>query len=129
MPCGKKRKRHKIATHKRKKRLFKQAKGNRGARRTQWRRVKEAVVRGGVYQYEHRRLVKRDYRRLWITRISAACKMRDINYSRFINGLKLASIDLNRKMLSEIAIHSPEVFAEIAEQAKNAIPEQTTAAN
>ncbi|XAM00881.1 50S ribosomal protein L20 [Phycisphaeraceae bacterium D3-23] len=102
-------------------RWFKKAKGNRGARRTQWRRVKEAVVRGGVYQYEHRRLVKRDYRRLWITRISAACKMRGMNYSRFINGLKLASIDLNRKMLSEIAIHDPEAFDAIADQAKQAL--------
>lgn len=104
-----------------KNRWFNKAKGNRGARRTQWRRVKEAVVRGGVYQYEHRRLIKRDYRRLWITRISAACKMRDINYSRFINGLKLASIDLNRKMLSEIAIHDPEAFDAIVEQAKQAL--------
>ena len=111
-----------------KNRWFNKAKGNRGARRTQWRRVKEAVVRGGVYQYEHRRLIKRDYRRLWITRISAACKMRDINYSRFINGLKLASIDLNRKMLSEIAIHDPECFDSIVEQAKSALESKQTQA-
>ena len=71
-----------------KKRWFQKAKGNRGARRTQWRKVKEAVIRAGVYQYEHRRLVKRDYRRLWITRISAACRMRNTRYSRFINGLQ-----------------------------------------
>lgn len=109
-------------------RWFKKAKGNRGARRTQWRRVKEAVVRGGVYQYEHRRLIKRDYRRLWITRISAACKMRGMNYSRFINGLKLASIDLNRKMLSEIAIHDPEAFDAIVEQAKQALASNKQAA-
>lgn len=111
-----------------KNRWFSKAKGNRGARRTQWRRVKEAVVRGGVYQYEHRRLIKRDYRRLWITRISAACKMRGINYSRFINGLKLASIDLNRKMLSEIAIHDPEAFDAIADQAKAALESNKQAA-
>jgi len=99
-------------------RWFKKAKGNRGARRTQWRRVKEAVVRGGVYQYEHRRLVKREYRQLWIIRISAACKMRGMNYSRFIAGLKAANIDLNRKMLSEIAIHDEATFDKIVEQAK-----------
>ncbi len=99
-------------------RWFKKAKGNRGARRTQWRRVQEAVVRGGVFAYEHRRQVKRNYRQLWITRISAACKMRDMNYSTFIAGLKAANIDLNRKMLSEVAIHDPEGFDQIVEQAK-----------
>jgi large subunit ribosomal protein L20 len=99
-------------------RWFKKVKGNRGARRTQWRRVKEAVVRAGVYAYKDRRLVKRDYRQLWITRISAACKMRGLNYSRFIAGLKAANIDLNRKMLSEVAIADPPAFDQIVEQAK-----------
>ena len=99
-------------------RWFKKAKGNRGARRTQWRRVKEAVVRAGVYAYKDRRLVKRDYRQLWITRISAAVKMRGLNYSRFVAGLKAANIDLNRKMLSEIAIADPDAFDKIVEQAK-----------
>ena len=103
-----------------KNRWFKKAKGNRGARRTQWRRVKEAVIRGGVYQYEHRRLVKRDYRRLWITRISAACQQRGVNYSRFIAGLKAANIGLNRKMLSEIAIHEPAAFDALVEKAVGA---------
>ena len=111
-----------------KNRWFKKAKGNRGARRTQWRRVQEAVIRGGVYQYEHRRLVKRDYRRLWITRISAAVKMRGMNYSRFMAGLKAANIALNRKMLSEIAIHDPAAFDAIVEQAKAAVPETAQAA-
>jgi large subunit ribosomal protein L20 len=109
-------------------RWFKRTKGNHGARNNLWRTVKQTVVRSGVYQYEHRRLVKRDYRQLWITRISAACKMRDINYSRFINGLKLASIDLNRKMLSEIAIHDPECFDAIVEQAKQALESKKQAA-
>lgn len=109
-------------------RWFKRTKGNHGARNNLWRTVKQTVVRSGVYQYEHRRLVKRDYRQLWITRISAACKMRDINYSRFINGLKLASIDLNRKMLSEIAIHDPECFDAIVEQAKSALASKKQAA-
>ena len=98
-------------------RWFKKAKGNRGARRTQWRRVKEAVIRAGVYQYEHRRLIKRDYRQLWITRISAACSQRGIRYSRFINALKLANIALNRKMLAEIAIHDPAAFDAICQKA------------
>ncbi|GAB4110769.1 MAG: 50S ribosomal protein L20 [Phycisphaeraceae bacterium] len=109
-------------------RWFKKAKGNRGARRTQWRRVKEAVVRGGVYAYEHRRLIKRDYRQLWITRISAACKMRGINYSRFIAGLKAANIALNRKMLSEVAIHDPAAFDKIVDQAKAGLENSTAAA-
>lgn len=103
-------------------RWFKKAKGNRGARRTQWRRVQEAVIRAGVNQYEHRRLVKRDYRKLWITRISAACAQRGMNYSRFMFGLKHANIALNRKMLSEIAIHDPAAFDAIVEKAKAAIP-------
>lgn len=109
-------------------RWFKKVKGNRGARRTQWRRVKEAVVRAGVYAYKDRRLIKRDYRQLWIIRISAACKMRDLNYSRFMAGLKAANVDLNRKMLSEIAIHDPAGFDLIVEQAKAGLESLQTAA-
>ena len=104
-----------------KKRWFAKAKGNRGARRTQWRRVQEAVVKGGTYAYRDRRNVKRDYRALWITRISAAAQERGIQYSRLMNGLKLASIALNRKMLSEIAIHDPATFEAICGQAKAAV--------
>ena len=99
-------------------RWFKEAKGNRGARRKQWRKVREAVVRAGTNQYKDRRLVKRDYRQLWITRISAACKMRDMSYSRFIAGLKASNIALNRKMLSEVAIHDPAAFDALVEQAR-----------
>jgi len=109
-------------------RWFKKAKGNRGARRTQWRKVQEAVTRAGVYTYRDRRLVKRDYRQLWITRISAAAKMRGLNYSRFMAGLKAANIDLNRKMLSEIAIHDPAGFDKIVEQAKAGLESLTAAA-
>ncbi len=109
-------------------RWFKKAKGNRGARRTQWRKVQEAVIRAGVYNYRDRRLVKRDYRQLWITRISAACQMRGINYSQFIAGLKAANIDLNRKMLSEVAIHDPAGFDKIVEQAKAGLASLNTAA-
>lgn len=109
-------------------RWFKKVKGNRGARRTQWRRVQEAVIRAGVYAYKDRRLVKRDYRQLWITRINAACKMRGLNYSRFMAGLKAVNVDLNRKMLSEIAIHDPEGFDKIVEQAKAGLESLTIAA-
>lgn len=111
-----------------KNRWFKKAKGNRGARRTQWRRVQEAVIRAGVNQYKDRRLIKREYRALWITRISAACKQRGINYSRFIAGLKAANIGLNRKMLSEIAIHEPAAFDTLVETAAAAIGQPAAAA-
>lgn len=109
-------------------RWFKKTKGNRGARNNQWGRVKETVYRAGVYAYEHRRTVKRDYRQLWIIRISAACSTRGINYSRFIAGLKAANIDLNRKMLSEIAIADPAGFDAIVEQAKAALEASQAAA-
>jgi large subunit ribosomal protein L20 len=111
-----------------KKRWFEKAKGNRGARRTQWRRVKEAVTRAGVYQYEHRRLVKRDYRQLWITRINAACRQRGLRYSAFISGLTQANIILNRKMLSEIAIHDPAAFDKLVEIASEHTKAQPVAA-
>ena len=99
-------------------RWFKKAKGNRGARRTQWRKIKETVIRAGVYATRHRRLRKREYRQLWITRISAASKMRGLSYSRLIADLKAANISLNRKMLSEIAIADPAGFDKIIEQLK-----------
>ncbi|MAE64246.1 MAG: 50S ribosomal protein L20 [Phycisphaeraceae bacterium] len=101
-------------------RWFKLAKGNRGTRRKNWRRVKETVIRAGVYAYRDRRTVKRDYRRLWITRISAATKMRGCSYSRFIEGLKAANITLNRKMLSEVAIADPDGFDQIVERSREA---------
>ena len=104
-----------------KNRWFKAAKGNRGARSGQWRKVKQSVLRAGVYATRDRKLVKRDYRSLWITRISAAVSTRGINYSRFIAGLKAANIDLNRKMLSEIAIHDPGAFDAIVDKAKAAL--------
>ena len=104
-----------------KNRWFKEAKGNRGARRKQWRKVKVAVIRGGVYATRDRKLVKRDYRQLWITRVSAATAMRGMSYSRFIAGLKAANIDLNRKMLSEVAIADPAAFDLLVEKAKAAL--------
>jgi len=102
-------------------RVFKQAKGYRGSRSRQWRRVQEAVRRAGQFAYRDRRNRKRDFRRLWITRITAACRMRDTRYSQFIAGLKAADIHLNRKMLSEIAIADPAAFDAIVEQANAAL--------
>lgn len=101
-------------------RWFKLVKGNRGSRRRAWRTVKQTVVRSGVYQTRDRKLIKRDYRALWITRISAACEARQFNYSRFIAGLKKANITLNRKMLSQIAICDAEAFDKLVERAKAA---------
>ena len=105
------------ARHRTKKRLFRAAKGYRGGR-SKFRLAKEGVVRAGVYAYRDRRARKRDFRRLWITRLSAACQMRDVSYSRFINGLRHANIALNRKMLSELAIADPAAFDKVVELAK-----------
>ena len=105
-------------------RWFKLAKGNRGSRSRCWRRVKETVIRAGVNATCHRNLVKRDYRRLWITRLSAAVRMRGGSYSRFVAGLKAANIALNRKMLSQIAIDDPKAFDQIVEQATTALDRQ-----
>jgi large subunit ribosomal protein L20 len=101
-----------------KNRWLKRTKGNYGSRRNQWRRTKETAVRAGTYQYFHRKQRKSDYRKLWVTRISAACKQRDFTYSRFIAGLKAQNIALNRKMLSEIAIHDGPAFDALVEKAK-----------
>lgn len=104
-----------------KNRWFRAVRGNRGARRSQWRRVKETVIRAGVYATRHRRLRKRDFRRLWITRLSAACAQRGVMYSRFMAGLKASNIDLNRKMLSEVAIADPKGFDHLVQKAMTAL--------
>ena len=110
-----------VTTRKRHKRILKLAKGYRGAKSKQFRTANQAVMKSLVYAYIGRKQKKRDFRALWITRISAACKMNGINYSRFMNGLKKAGVDLNRKMLSEIAISDKEAFAKLVETAKNAL--------
>jgi large subunit ribosomal protein L20 len=103
------------------KRIVKAVKGHRGAAGHLYRLAKEARVRSGVYARVGRKLKKRDFRGLWITRLSAACRERGIRYSEFINGLKKADIQLNRKMLSEIAIADPAGFDAIAAAAKAAL--------
>ncbi len=109
------------ARHQAKKRVLKAAKGYRGARGSQYRLAKEAVVRSAVRARIDRKRKKRDFRGLWISRLSAACRQRDIRYSQFINGLKKANIQLNRKMLSEIAIADPAGFDAIVEKVKAAV--------
>ena len=110
-----------LATRKRRKRTLKLAKGYYGAKSKHFKMAKEAVMKSGNYAYIGRRHRKRDFRRLWITRISAACKMNDTNYSTFMNGLKKANINLNLKMLAEIAVSDSQAFANLVEQAKAAI--------
>ena len=107
-----------LATRKRRKRVLKLAKGYRGAKSKLFRTAKQAVMKSLVYAYIGRKQRKRDFRRLWITRISAACKLNGINYSQFMNGLKKADITLNRKMLAEIAIADPAAFTALVEKAK-----------
>ena len=109
-----------MTTRKRHKKILKLAKGYRGGKSKLFRVANEAVMKSLVYAYKGRRLKKRDFRRLWITRISAACKMNGTNYSTFMCGLKKAGIAMNRKMLSEIAIHDAAAFTMLVEQAKAA---------
>jgi large subunit ribosomal protein L20 len=103
------------------KRILKRAKGFRRGFGKLYRPAKEFVRKAGVYATEHRKQKKRLYRALWISRLSAACKLRGIRYSQFIPALELAGIELNRKMLSEIAIHDPETFDKIVAEAKKHI--------
>ena len=105
-----------------KKRLFKRAKGYVGGRGRLLRTVKETLIRAGVYAYRDRRVRKRDFRRLWITRINAACRQRGLRYSEFMHGLKLANIELDRKSLAEIAVCDEAGFDAIFNDAKAALP-------
>ena len=110
-----------MSAKKRHKKVLKLAKGYVGARSKVYKVAKQSVMKALDYAYIGRKQKKRDFRRLWITRISAACKMNGINYSQFMNGLKKANITLNRKMLSEIAIDDSAAFAELVAKAKSAL--------
>ena len=110
-----------LATRKRRNKILKLAKGYWGSKSKHFKMAKQAVMNSGNYAYVGRKQKKRDFRRLWITRISAACKMNGINYSTFMNGLKKAGITLNRKMLSEIAIADEAAFTALVNQAKAAL--------
>ena len=110
-----------MMTRKRRNKVLKLAKGYYGSKSKLFRTAKQAVMKSGNYAYIGRKQKKREFRRLWITRISAGCKMNDMNYSTFMNGLKKSGVTLNRKMLSEMAIADPEGFAALVEKAKAAL--------
>jgi large subunit ribosomal protein L20 len=120
------------ARNRKRKRIFKAAKGFVGGRRRLLRSAKETLLRAGMFAYRDRRTKKREFRKLWIIRLSAAAEMRGLRYSRFINGLKLAGIRLDRKSLSELAIHDSETFdaitAVVREKVEQAARSQTKAA-
>ena len=110
-----------LSTRKRRNRILKLAKGYWGSKSKHFKMANQAVMKSLTYAYVGRKRKKRDYRKLWITRISAGCKANGMNYSRFMHGLKISGINLNRKMLSEMAIHEPEAFTELCGTAKHAI--------
>src|SRR5690349_6739756 len=107
---------------KRKKGVLKAAKGAYGGRSKLWKAAKETVERGWKYAYRDRKAKKRDFRKLWITRINAAARQNGMSYSTFMNGLKLAGIELDRKVLADIAVRDPETFRRFAESAREALP-------
>lgn len=107
-----------MMTRKRRKKTLKMAKGYFGAKSKRFKMAKQAVMKSGNYAYIGRKQKKRDFRRLWITRISAACKVNGMNYSTFMNGLKKAGVEINRKMLSELAINDAVAFAALCDMAK-----------
>ncbi|MBS3741095.1 MAG: 50S ribosomal protein L20 [Candidatus Cloacimonetes bacterium] len=108
---------NKPASRKRRKKILKNAKGFRGSRKL-YRNAKEAVRKGWQYSYRDRKTRKRNFRKLWITRINAAVREHDLSYSRFIHGLKQLDIELNRKTLAELAVNNPETFAKIVNATK-----------
>ena len=113
----------KRGVHARKKRrkVLEQAKGYRGTKHSSYKRAKEQVQRSLKYAYRDRRVRKREFRKLWITRINAGARLNGLSYNQFMHGLKTAEIDLDRKVLSDIAISDPEMFASLADQAKAAL--------
>ena len=110
-----------LSTRKRRNRVLKAAKGYWGSKSRHFKMAKQAVMKSGNYAYIGRKQKKREFRQLWIARISAGCKANGMNYSTFMNGLKKAGVALNRKMLSEIAIADPAAFTALTEKAKDAL--------
>ena len=109
-----------VNAHKKRRKIMKLAKGYYGSKSKQYRAAQEQVMRSLRYAYIGRKLRKRDFRQLWIARINAAARLNGLSYSRMINGLKVAGVDINRKVLSELAISDPTAFAALAEKAKEA---------
>ncbi len=112
-----------VATHRRRKKMIKRAKGYFGTKSTSFKKAKEQVMKSGFYAYRDRKQVKRDYRKLWIARINASCRHYDTTYSRFISGLKKSEIEINRKMLSELAIHNKKEFENLINISKKSSAE------
>lgn len=110
-----------VASRARRKKILKQAKGYYGARSRSFKTAKQAVIRAGQYAYRDRRQRKRQFRALWILRINAAARQHGLSYSRFINGLKRAQIDMDRRVLADLAMHEQEAFGALAEKAKAAL--------
>ena len=110
-----------VARRRRKKKVLDQAKGYYGRKHSSYRLANEQVMRSGMYAYRDRRVRKRDFRRLWITRINAAARLNGMSYSEFIHGLGLAGIEVNRKMLADIAVRDPETFSRFADKAREAV--------
>ena len=110
-----------MMTRKRRNKILKMAKGYWGAKSKHFKMANQAVMKSGVYAYVGRKRKKRDFRRLWITRISAACKLNGMNYSTFMNGLKKAGLEMNRKMLAELAVNDKAAFTQLTETAKKAL--------
>ena len=110
-----------MMTRKRRNKILKLAKGYWGSKSKHFKMANQAVMKSLTYAYIGRKQKKRDFRKLWITRINAACKANGMNYSTFMHGLKLAGVDMNRKMLSETAIHNPAAFSELCSVAKAAL--------
>ena len=108
-----------VNAQKKRRAILKQAKGYFGARSKQYRVARQAVMKSGKYAYIGRKLRKRDFRSLWITRINAACRLNDISYSKFMYGLKQNNVTLNRKMLAEMAVNDAQGFSELVKLAKN----------
>ena len=110
--------RHRVATQKRRKKVLAKAKGYWGARSKLYRTATEAVDKAGVYAYRDRKQKKRNFRRLWIIRINAAARLHGLSYSRLMNGLSRAEVDVNRRMLADLAVRDEAAFAKLAETAK-----------
>ena len=112
---------HSVSTHKRKKRVLKQTKGQFGHRSRRFRQAIRSLTKGLVYAYRDRKVKKGEFKRLWITRINAACRESGIQYSRFIRGLANAKIEINRKMLADLVIHQPEAFKQLVKIAQDGV--------
>ena len=113
--------RHAVSTHKRKKRVLKQTKGQFAQKSTRYRQAKRSLIKGLAYAFRDRKVKKRQFRQLWIVRINAACQEAGITYSRFMKGVKQAKIGVDRKMMAELAVSSPDAFQKLVEMAKKAV--------